>query len=488
MSAGFRPRTFLNRSDPRLRGILTWIPMDGHFTNTGDIGGQVPPPPSTGGWQPSPLAGTFWLNDTLATARDAELTPDNVGVNGANPRTVFFEYYHSSVATFSNIFAIGSAVATNAFGCFKANATTLRVSDFNTTLDTTLPVSTGQFVRAVIRYDGTNVTLWTRTYDPVGNSWAEQTASGAFSLATTGLGLGLHLWVAGSTVDSASGLSYLGIVGGYAWTDDETRDFLRDPSKLWSPGPSRARYYDVIAATYNDTISDDVAAGDDASATLTTSAALSDTATGADSLAVTVTARPALSDAVTGADSLSVALTARPAISDAVTGADASAAALTAGATLSDSVTAGDLVAGGQLLVESISDAATAADAMAAAATFGPTFIDAVTAGETLGAAATVVVALVDPVTAADTLALAVTFAAPISDPVTAADAMAGGLIFASTISDAVTAADAGPVTVTFAAPFADALTALDAIDATGGTTVSGGEAEIIVRRRRRKT
>ena len=42
MISGYKPRTTLNRGDPRLRGILTWLSLDGHFVNTGTFGGQIP--------------------------------------------------------------------------------------------------------------------------------------------------------------------------------------------------------------------------------------------------------------------------------------------------------------------------------------------------------------------------------------------------------------------------------------------------------------
>lgn len=473
MSAGFRPRTFLNRGDPRLRGILTWIPMDGHFTNMGDVGGQVPPPPSTGGWQPSPLAGTFWLNDTLATTRDAELTPANMGADGAKPRTVFFEHYHSSVATFSNMFAFGDAVATNAFGCFKVNATTLRFSDFNTTLDITLPVSTGQFVRAAIRYNGTNVTIWTRTYDPTGNSWAEQTASGAYSLATTGLGLGLHYWVAGATVDSASGLSYLGIVGGYAWSDEETRAFLRDPSPLWSPGPSKARYYFSPSQTYNDTIADSATAADSVTATLTTGATVSDAATGADSLSVALTARPTLSDGATAADSTAAAATANASTSDVATGGDASAAALTANAATSDAVTAGDAVVGGKATADTITDTVAGADGLAAALTASPAISDAAAGADSQAAALTARPTLSDSAAASDVIAPALTTAAAIADGATAADAVTGAKVTAGTIADGATAGEAATVAATFAVTLSDGATAGDGVTGTTGEPIA---------------
>jgi len=469
MSAGFLPRTFLNRSDPRLRGILTWIPMDGHWTNTGDIGGQVPPPPSTGGWQPSPLAGTFWLHDQDNTTEDADLTPANVGISGAARRTIFFEYYHSSSATADTLWSIGS---TDIFSVYKTSATSLRLFSGSTELAVTMPASTGMFVRAVARYDGTNISLFTRSYIPATNAWTDASGSTANTPATAGDGLLIHSFPGGADFDSASGLSYLGIVGGYAWTDDETRDFLRDPSKLWSPGPSRARYYLVTAVTYNETISGAVTAADSVANALTTSGAISDAATGADSLSVALTARPALSDAATAADSSAAALTARPTLSDAVAGADSAAAALTANAATSDAVTAGDAVTGGKVTSDALPDTVAGADSLAVDLTARPAVSDAVTGADSQAAALTARPALSDSVAAGDTIAPALTTAATIADAATAADAVTGVKVTSGTIADGATAGEATTVAATFAATVSDGVTAADGATGTTGEQV----------------
>lgn len=469
MSAGFRPRTFLNRGDPRLRGILTWIPMDRHWTNTGDIGGQVPPPPSTGGWQPSPLAGTFWLHDQDNSTKDADLTPTNIGVDGAKRRTFFFEYFHSSVASADTFWSIGD---TNIFSVYKTSATALVLLAGATELTVTMPASTGMFVRAVARYDGTNISLFTRSYIPATNTWTDASGSVAATPNTAGTGLLIHSFPGGSDFDSASGLSYLGIVGGYAWTDDETRDFLRDPSKLWSPGPSRARYYLVTAVTYNETISGAVTAADSVANALTTSGAISDAATGADSLSVALTARPAASDAATAADSVAAALTARPATSDVVTGADASAAALTANAATSDAVTAADAVVGGKATSDAITDTVAGADSLAVALAASPAISDAATSADSSAAALTARPALSDSVAAGDAIAPALTTSAALSDAVTGADAVTGVKVTSATIADGATAGEAASVAATFAASLSDSVTAADGATGTTGEQV----------------
>lgn len=480
MSAGFRPRTFLNRGDPRLRGVVTWLPMDGHFTNTGDIGGQIAVPPSTGGWRPSPLAGTFLLCDDEGSA-DTRLTPANMGVSGSAHRTCFLEYYHAGVAGFASLFAFGSSGANTLFALAKNSATVLKIEDDSTGLSLTLPASTGMFVRAVARYDGTNYSLFTRCYIPATNTWTDASSSAARSQNTGSGGLGLHFFPGGFGPDSASGLSYLGIVGGYAWSDEETRAFLRDPSPLWGPGPSKARYYDVTAATYNDTIAGSVTAADTVTATLTTGATVSDAATGADSLAVALTARPALSDTATAADSNAAALTARPSLSDAVTGADTSAAALTANAAISDPVTGGDAMVGGKLTSDPITDTVAGADSLAVALTARPATSDAVTSADSQAAALTARPALSDGVTAGDTIAPALTTAATIADAATAADAVTGVKVTSGTIADGATAGEATTVAATFAATVSDGVTAADGATGTTGEqvddTITAGDA-----------
>ena len=472
MSAGFRPRTFLNRSDPRLRGVVTWLPMDGHFTNTGDVGGQVPPPPSTGGWQPSPLAGTFWLNDTTNSTVDAELTPSTMGVSGAAYRTCFFEYYHSSSFYSAALFAFGEASSGSFFAVSKTSSGQLTVDDGVTFLDYALPYSNGQFVRGVVRYDGTYCYLTARCYNPATNAWSEVNQAFGISCATIGGGLGLHLYPGSSLVDSTSGLSYLGIVGGVFWSEREAFDFVRDPSPLWSPAPSRARYYATAGTVYNDTIADSVTAADSLAVGLTTSGSVSDAATSADSLSVALTARPALSDAATAADSNAAALTARPTITDTATGADTSAAALTANAATSDAVTAGDAVTGGKVTSDALPDTVAGADSLAAALTARPAVSDAVTSADSQAAALTARPALSDSVAAGDTIAPALTTAATIADAATAADAVAGVKVTSGTIADGATAGEAATVAATFAATLTDGVTAGDGVTGTTGEQV----------------
>lgn len=472
MSAGFRPRTFLNRSDPRLRGVVTWLPMDGHFTNTGDIGGQVPPPASTGGWRPSPLAGTYWRNDTANTSTTAaQLTPAVMGVDSSKSRTCFFEAYVDNNGSANTLFGFGAAGSATGFYVYS-NGGFIGVTDGSTDVQispSTFPV----YIRGVARYDAAGqFYLDINDYDPATNTWLFQANYGAGSTSTGSGALGLHFAPGGGSADGVSGLSYLGIVGGTLWTDAEVAAFLHDPSPLWSPAPSRARYYATAGTVYNDTIADSVTAADSLAVGLTTSGSVSDAATSADSLSVALTARPALSDAATAADSNAAALTARPTITDTATGADTSAAALTANAALSDAVTGGDAITGGKATSDPLTDTVAGADSLAAALTARPAVSDAVTSADSQAAALTARPALSDSVAAGDTIAPALTTAATIADTATAADAVAGVKVTSGTIADGATAGEAATVAATFAATLTDGVTAGDGVTGTTGEQV----------------
>ena len=453
MTAGYKPRGPLNRDDPRVRGTVTWLPLDGHFSNLGDIGGRITPPASTGGWQPSPLSGTFLLDDTANITADTVLTPARMGVDGFKNRTVIFEYFHANNATVAHMFAFGDEFTDNLFAVYKASATAINVDTSNGVTNATATITAGSYVRAVVRFDGSNVYLDVRTYTPATNTWAFVSASGAAGTLFTGsTGLGLHYYPTTASADNASGLSWLGIFGGALWTDAETRAFLVDPTTLWTPNPGRVRRYAAAGTIYNDTLSDSVTAADSFAADLTTS--------------------DAISDAATGADSLSVALTARPGLSDAVAGADSAAAALTANAATSDAVTAGDAVTGGKATSDPLTDTVAGADSLAAALTARPAVSDAVTGADSQAAALTARPALSDSVAAGDTIAPALTTAATIADAATAADAVTGVKVTSGTIADGATVGEATTVAATFAATVSDGVTAADGATGTTGEQV----------------
>lgn len=473
MTAGYKPRGPLNRDDPRVRGTVTWLPLDGHFSNLGDIGGRITPPASTGGWQPSPLSGTFLLDDTANVTADTVLTSTRMGVDGFKNKTVIFEYFHANNATVAHLFAFGDESTDNLFAVYKASATAINVDTSTGITNATATITAGSYVRAVVRFDGSNVYLDVRTYTPATDTWAFVSASGAAGTLFTGsTGLGLHYYPTTASADNASGLSWLGIFGGALWTDAETRAFLIDPTTLWTPNPGWVGRYSAAGTVYNDTIADSVTAADSLAVGLTTSGSVSDAATSADSLSVALTARPALSDAATAADSNAVALTARPTLSDAVTGADTSAAALTANASISDAVTGGDAITGGKATSDPLTDTVAGADSLAAALTARPAVSDAVTSADSQAAALIARPALSDSVTAGDTIAPALTTAATIADAATAADAVAGVKVTSGTIADGATAGEAATVAATFAATLTDGVTAGDGVTGTTGEQV----------------
>lgn len=480
MIAGYKPRSILNRSDQRLRGLVTWLPMDGHFANFGDIGGAANIPPSTARFSPSPLTGTYWKGDTATSSAEitAGFTPAALGVSGAALRTMFFEgCIVGAGATFHTLFSYGATGTATRFNVsVRGNLIDINCGggggNVSLVITNGAQTTNAEFFRAVIRYDGTNVLLDVYSFDPATRVWTSTSTTLAITLATSTTALALYYSSIVNTVDGTSGLSYLGIVGGYSWSDAETRAFLLDPSALWSPGPARARYVDITAVTYNDTISDAVTAADSVAAALTTSGSVSDAATGADSLSVALTARPALADAATAADSTAAALTARPTITDTATGADTSAAALTANAAISDPVTAGDAMVGGKLTSDPITDTVAGADSLAVALTARPATSDAVAGADSQAAALTARPALSDSVTAGDTIAPALTTAATTADAATAADAVAGVKVTSATLSDGATAGEAATVAATFAATLTDGVTAGDGVTGTTGEQV----------------
>lgn len=487
MISGYKPRTTLNRGDPRLRGTLTWLSLDGHFVNTGNFGGQINIPPSTAGWAPSPLAGTFWAGDATPSSSQitALFTTTLMGVNGSARRTIFFEGCLDPAETNTSGFWIfGGAGSGNFLSVGNYTSGNFGV-DAGAGLSITLAITasgqttTPEFFRAVVRYDGTTLFLDVYSYNPSTRAWTRTSGSVAAALTTAtaaGTELAINYFGSTTTPSDVSGLSYLGILGGALWTDAETRAFLVDPSPLWSPAPSKARLYQVPPppnTTYNDTIADDAAAADSVTATLTTGATVSDAATGADSLSVALTARPTLSDAATAADSSAAAATANASTSDAATSGDASAAALTANAATSDAVTASDAVVGGKSTADTITDTVAGADSLAAALTASPAISDAASGADNQAVALTASAALSDTAAAGDAIAPALTTGATIADAAAAADAVTGAKVTASAITDGATAGEAATVAATFAVTLSDGATAGDGVTGTTGEPIT---------------
>jgi len=90
-----RDRTFLNRADPRVRGRVTWFPLNGHGRNMGDVGGG----------DPGPLA----KGSSASVA--ASCTAASMGIAGGAARTFIFKIVNEDQSISYPLFGLGNASA-----------------------------------------------------------------------------------------------------------------------------------------------------------------------------------------------------------------------------------------------------------------------------------------------------------------------------------------------------------------------------------------
>jgi hypothetical protein len=180
-------RTWLNRADPRLRGVVTWFPFDGHLNNTGDLGGRGAATSTGVTFQADPIAGTQLLIPA-GSAVDTTFTASQLGMGGTNrPWTFFLEFsFHLGVAPVSGgygsdyLFGLGTEITDQAIN-FGPDGFLDYKTDFwgnSYTLSGVIqtPNSSKRCV-VVLSYNDTNYNIYSRTYDFSAQAWRARSAS-----------------------------------------------------------------------------------------------------------------------------------------------------------------------------------------------------------------------------------------------------------------------------------------------------------------------
>ncbi len=258
-------RSTLTRTDPRTTGTLTWFGLDGSKTSTGDNTGTIPASITGMDFTSDPISGSLMgLPGGVTFSQNTGLTAGQLGIAGAAPRTAFFEYFHSAfggTTNFTSLFGLGAGSNFQDFSIFKNHYQELQVNCWNADLNVIVtPGNGGYIVRAVVTYDGTTLTLYSRIYrvtssvgDPLGWQTANAPASLTVTLATpnsSSYPLFVNRWDAlNVSTGDESKLAYFGIVGGNCWTSTQASDFLQDPTPLWAATASSAPTGTIATAT-----------------------------------------------------------------------------------------------------------------------------------------------------------------------------------------------------------------------------------------------
>ncbi len=242
-----RDRTFLNRADPRVRGRVTWFPLNGHGLNMGDVGGGfVLPPAQTflSNGDPGPLA----KGSSASVA--ASCTAASMGIAGGAARTFIFKIVNEDQSISYPLFGLGNASAGQDSTLYRSGYNNLTLdgwggADFSfpagpsyssatlTGVITSDPLSGtmnyyGRFVRpdqssGLLNASAVRTGISTPANAPLFYSWWPATGGGGNPVST-------------------SRLFYLGILGGTLWSAAEAWDFVQFPDALWTPlAPLRPR-------------------------------------------------------------------------------------------------------------------------------------------------------------------------------------------------------------------------------------------------------
>ncbi len=241
-------KNYLNRSDPRLRGVVTWLPFGGHFNNFGDVGGVVPQPASssfayTPGADQSGLLVTAKQTTRLSSAT---ITPNSMGFQAGKPKTVFFEYYSSQQNAGSvTLFSLGQPSGDNYIAIIKNDNHFVKATTWGNGQDFDLREAGDSVEPMIVRCVWTNLPnnlsmFYVITKTIQSNSWRaikkNQGNLGGNTLDGVNSGLSLYhnAYDPENSFDGETRLTYLGFVGDLAWNENEASSFLLEPEKLWT--------------------------------------------------------------------------------------------------------------------------------------------------------------------------------------------------------------------------------------------------------------
>lgn len=235
--------------------------------------------------------------------------------------------------------------------------------------------------------------------------------------------------------------------------------------------------------TYNETLTETLAATDAYASSMTMAAALTETTAASesyapnlvmpnamtesvaagDSLASTQVHRPTLTESVAVTDSVVSAQTFASAVVESIAAGDGYATSAVFGAVYSESVTLGDSFSGGMLFLNTLSEPIGVTDSLATQATMHNALTAAVAVGDGVTASAIFNSGVTESITPADTPAGPIVFAVSLSEGVTLADSYADSLAggpqtYNESISEALAVADAYVSAQTFANTLAESV------------------------------
>ena len=224
--------------------------------------------------------------------------------------------------------------------------------------------------------------------------------------------------------------------------------------------------------TFNDTLSEAVAAADALSTTQIFAGSLSESIAASDTDAGTMSTSGTVAESVAAADSLAGGLLLPNALSESVAPGDSASAAQTLPNTLAESLAPADALSSAQTAASSLAESVAAADALASAQTMASTLAESATLGDSVTSGSIYSDVLSEAVAPADSSSTAQTFAAALSEAAAPADAVTSSQAMASGVAESIAAADAAGSALVAVAALSETATPADAVaDTTGGTT-----------------
>lgn len=252
-------RTFLDRTNPLVRGRVTWFPLQGHGRNMGDTGGGIALPSGltydTSGNVTNFQPGNVGVNVA------ATCTAQSMGIAGSAPRTIIMRATWADNSYRTCWFGLGNGA--NGQDCSVVNPDqyywTLQFNGWAADFRGSVAPGYGNHdVVAVITYDGANIVTITSRWRGLTGQYAGQTGtiqnSGSIGPLQTPASAVLNYacWPANGANNSDSAnakLYWFGILGGTCWSNAEALRFVNSPSSLWQPAPPVVALKRSVAAT-----------------------------------------------------------------------------------------------------------------------------------------------------------------------------------------------------------------------------------------------